>query len=181
MKSGPVAADLSSYLSSFLTAGYTVDYTTGAMMTFTTVFAVMFNGCTGIMAGSNMSGRWRTSLLHVSELNTRPWTNSKPVCRAGDLKSPSYSIPRGTITAVIFTFITYILLCVLVACTCDRSVRHTHTLLHLQTQKRTINANMLVTLQLVMAQCWVFCFPQTHFTKSHLLELTFVQSQVSAN
>ncbi|XP_061493515.1 solute carrier family 12 member 9-like isoform X2 [Rhineura floridana] len=82
-----------STLQANLPAAYSVDYTTGRLMSFSTVFAVMFNGCTGIMAGSNMSG---------------------------DLRRPSYSIPRGTITAVIFTYIVYNLLAVLLSCTCDR-------------------------------------------------------------
>ncbi|XP_076145941.1 solute carrier family 12 member 9-like isoform X1 [Alosa pseudoharengus] len=76
-----------------LKPGYTLDYSTSTIMTFASVFAVMFNGCTGIMAGANMSG---------------------------ELKNPSVSIPKGTIIAVAYTFIVYLLFFLLVSSTCDR-------------------------------------------------------------
>ncbi|XP_048645957.1 solute carrier family 12 member 9 isoform X2 [Marmota marmota marmota] len=85
----------SSTLKDNLGAGYAEDYTTGAMMNFASVFAVLFNGCTGIMAGANMSG---------------------------ELKDPSRAIPLGTIIAVVYTFFIYILLFFLSSFTCDRTL-----------------------------------------------------------
>ncbi|XP_053321035.1 solute carrier family 12 member 9 [Spea bombifrons] len=78
-----------------LHADYSTDYTTGNLMNFATVFAVMFNGCTGIMAGCNMSG---------------------------ELKQPSRSIPIGTIIAVIITFFVYLILFIMTSLTCDRTL-----------------------------------------------------------
>ncbi|XP_066514907.1 solute carrier family 12 member 9 [Hoplias malabaricus] len=85
----------SSTLNSNLRPGYSLDYSTNRVMSFSTVFAVMFTSCTGIMAGANMSG---------------------------ELKNPSVSIPKGTIMAVVYTFIVYILLFLLISSTCDRSL-----------------------------------------------------------
>ncbi|XP_027060222.1 solute carrier family 12 member 9-like [Pocillopora damicornis] len=74
---------------------FTKDYTTEEHQTSLTVFGVLFNGVTGVMAGANISG---------------------------DLKKPGYAIPFGTLGASVFTFIVYLLLVVFTSATCPRSL-----------------------------------------------------------
>lgn len=72
---------------------YQKDYITKDLMTFATVFAILFSSVTGILNGANMSG---------------------------ELKEPSKAIPKGTLYAVMFTFISYLLLIILVGGSSDR-------------------------------------------------------------
>lgn len=46
---------------------------------------------------------------------------------AGDLRNPCFSIPRGTFAVVLTTFITYNLLSLLAAASCDRLDAHLQT------------------------------------------------------
>ena len=59
------------------------------------MFAILFNGCTGIMAGANISG---------------------------DLADASRAIPYGTIAASGFTFVVYVLLFTMTAASCTSAL-----------------------------------------------------------
>ncbi|CAI5442281.1 unnamed protein product [Caenorhabditis angaria] len=74
-------------------SNYTSDYTTGKDTDFALMFAIIFSGVTGLMAGANMSG---------------------------ELARPSVSIPRGTVQAVFTTLIIYIMTALLMASTASR-------------------------------------------------------------
>ncbi|KAI9016999.1 amino acid permease-domain-containing protein [Gaertneriomyces semiglobifer] len=82
-------------LTSNLAPSFTVEL--GVKQSFYSVFSIVFPACTGILAGASMSG---------------------------DLRAPSRSIPRGTIGALSFTYVSYICLAILVAGSVDRQTLH---------------------------------------------------------
>ncbi|RUP48233.1 amino acid permease/ SLC12A domain-containing protein, partial [Jimgerdemannia flammicorona] len=66
----------------------------GSPETFQSVFSVLFPACNGILAGAQLSG---------------------------DLRDPSKSIPKGTLTAVAITYVTYSIIVILMGGSIDRA------------------------------------------------------------
>ena len=95
---------------------YGQDYTSpdGALVSFATVFGVLFSGVTGIMAGAGF-------LLYCIFVlcDTRLTYYDAGANMSGELKDPSKSIPRGTLSAISFTGVTYVILSLLTASTCS--------------------------------------------------------------
>uniref|UniRef100_A0A915MGP6 Solute carrier family 12 member 9 n=1 Tax=Meloidogyne javanica TaxID=6303 RepID=A0A915MGP6_MELJA len=78
-----------------LMSNFTIDYTTGHKTDFAFMFAIIFSGVTGLMAGANMSG---------------------------ELARPNVSIPRGTLQAVFTTLFTYVFTTFLLCLSCSRKL-----------------------------------------------------------
>lgn len=57
------------------------------------------------------------SYIYVLYVNYLSWLHS-----AGELRTPSISIPKGTIVAVCYTFTVYALIFIVISATCERSV-----------------------------------------------------------
>lgn len=76
-----------------IAAHFAVDYTTDDLVTAATVFAVLFNGVTGIMSGANV---------------------------AGELKNPAKAIPRGTLSALATTAVVYSTIVLFLALSCSK-------------------------------------------------------------
>lgn len=79
-------------------------------------------------SSSIISNRSSVYTCHCSVNHCVCCTNTKhtlmfvlpPRVSEGELRTPSVSIPKGTIAAVFYTFTVYVLLFILVSATCDR-------------------------------------------------------------
>ena len=98
-------------------------------VSFTSVFAVLFAGVTGIMAGANVSG---------------------------ELKNPSKAIPTGTFAACGITFVVYLLVFFLTAMTCERPLLH-HDCLYMIGFDLTNGYLILIGALLVTASACLNC------------------------
>ena len=65
----------------------------------------------------NLTNRnsWMCGILSISEMLTHLY-----IFILGELKDPSKAIPKGTLSAICFTFVTYFILMILVGFSCNR-------------------------------------------------------------
>lgn len=102
----------------FTEPSFSADPVTNRMLDFFGVFAVFFPAVTGIMAGANVR---RVRPVRASP-SSHPPPLPLPRQMSGDLKDPSHAIPKGTLSAIGVTFVSYLALLWFISATTLRCV-----------------------------------------------------------
>ena len=144
-------------------SNYTFDYTTGDKTRFESIFGVLFSSITGILAGASMSSEFHWFFIYFRF--SLIWL--------ADLKKANRSIPNGSIGAIIFAFLIFIIETFFIAATTSRFVSQSHYF----TEHLSIFARFCFLIEIFYWIIIFSCRTSTFGNRSSSLELFLLSFQ----